>query len=268
MPTTNIICPESTIKLIATHFARQSRLMGDVTSTDTITSFDNWFKPEDFGIATLPATKESNHFYLTTESGVTAHVNMNPNADTETLDAVKKMIDLAYNMELKAIKEPFEAIEGNNVTENLSGVTNMIITSVEGKETGGDTLERLWNKLTVPFVKGEKSLQRCAFDVAEAYATQQAKRIAELEEWQDRALLAEAKLSEANKRIAELTDECKHQSLSILKYADRIAELEGVLMKAVDDYGKPGGPWNVPSEPGTWIDSARKALTPNRRVKN
>lgn len=24
--------------------------------------------------------------------------------------------------------------------------------------------------------------------------------------------------------------------------------------------GKPGGPWNVPSEPGTWIDMAKQAL--------
>ncbi len=32
------------------------------------------------------------------------------------------------------------------------------------------------------------------------------------------------------------------------------------LEKAVADYGKPGGPWNVPSEPGTWIDMAKGAL--------
>lgn len=32
------------------------------------------------------------------------------------------------------------------------------------------------------------------------------------------------------------------------------------LAKAVADYGKPGGPWNVPSEPGTWIEMAKQAL--------
>ena len=37
-------------------------------------------------------------------------------------------------------------------------------------------------------------------------------------------------------------------------------DLYDALSKAVADYGKPGGPWNVPSEPGTWIDMAKKAL--------
>lgn len=32
------------------------------------------------------------------------------------------------------------------------------------------------------------------------------------------------------------------------------------LEKAVADYGKPGGPWNVPSEPGEWIEMARNAI--------
>lgn len=36
------------VKLIATRFERESRLNGDITSNDTITSFDNWFKPENF----------------------------------------------------------------------------------------------------------------------------------------------------------------------------------------------------------------------------
>jgi hypothetical protein len=40
----------------------------------------------------------------------------------------------------------------------------------------------------------------------------------------------------------------------------RIAALEAALSRAVDAYGKPGGPWNVPSEPGSWIDQARQAL--------
>ena len=36
--------------------------------------------------------------------------------------------------------------------------------------------------------------------------------------------------------------------------------LRAALQKAVDDYGKPGGPWNVPSEPGTWLQMAKDAL--------
>ena len=36
--------------------------------------------------------------------------------------------------------------------------------------------------------------------------------------------------------------------------------LREALQKAVDDYGKPGGPWNVPNEPGCWIELAKAAL--------
>lgn len=32
------------------------------------------------------------------------------------------------------------------------------------------------------------------------------------------------------------------------------------LSEAVEKYGKPGGPWNVPGEPGSWIYKAKKAL--------
>lgn len=41
-------------------------------------------------------------------------------------------------------------------------------------------------------------------------------------------------------------------------------DLYAALAKAVDDYGKPGGPWNVPSEPGTWIQMAKDALNKAR----
>lgn len=37
-----------------------------------------------------------NHFYLETKIG-TIHVNMNPEADKETFDAVKRMAELAYH---------------------------------------------------------------------------------------------------------------------------------------------------------------------------
>lgn len=36
--------------------------------------------------------------------------------------------------------------------------------------------------------------------------------------------------------------------------------LQEALRKAVEDYGKPGGPWNVPNEPGTWYAMATEAL--------
>ena len=36
--------------------------------------------------------------------------------------------------------------------------------------------------------------------------------------------------------------------------------LREALSEAVEKYGKPGGPWNVPNEPGCWIEKAKKAL--------
>lgn len=38
---------------------------------------------------------------------------------------------------------------------------------------------------------------------------------------------------------------------------DRLRE---ALAEAVEKYGKPGGPWNIPGEPGSWIAKAREAL--------
>ena len=37
-------------------------------------------------------------------------------------------------------------------------------------------------------------------------------------------------------------------------------DLAEALQEAVDQYGKPGGPWNVPSDPGGWLERARAAL--------
>lgn len=37
-------------------------------------------------------------------------------------------------------------------------------------------------------------------------------------------------------------------------------EMYAALAEAVEKYGKPGGPWNVPSEPGSWIEKAKNAL--------
>lgn len=37
-------------------------------------------------------------------------------------------------------------------------------------------------------------------------------------------------------------------------------ELAEVLCQAASLYGKPGGPWNIPNDPGGWMDRARAAL--------
>ena len=36
------------------------------------------------------------------------------------------------------------------------------------------------------------------------------------------------------------------------------------LEMAILEYGKPGGPWNVPSESGTWINKAKAAIVKAR----
>ena len=46
------------------------------------------------------------------------------------------------------------------------------------------------------------------------------------------------------------------------------AALAAALTEAVETYGKPGGPWNVPSEPGSWIAKARAALAAHQALTN
>jgi hypothetical protein len=40
------------------------------------------------------------------------------------------------------------------------------------------------------------------------------------------------------------------------------------LEKAVAIYGKPGGPWNLPHEPGAWITLAENAIKKAKGVKS
>ena len=44
-------------------------------------------------------------------------------------------------------------------------------------------------------------------------------------------------------------------------------DLLAALEKAVERYGKPGGPWNVPSDPGTWIADSRAAIAKAKGVE-
>lgn len=42
--------------------------------------------------------------------------------------------------------------------------------------------------------------------------------------------------------------------------AEDALALYEALRRAVDLYGHPGGPWNVPNDPGGWLHMAREAL--------
>mgnify|MGYP000885909663 CR=1 FL=1 len=68
------------------------------------------------------------------------------------------------------------------------------------------------------------------------------------------------KFEERSIAWAEPTDYANAQiAINALTYA---------LQKAVDQYGQPGGPWNVPSEPGTWIFEAKQALETAKKLQN
>jgi len=41
-------------------------------------------------------------------------------------------------------------------------------------------------------------------------------------------------------------------------------DLLAVVEEAIERYGKPGGPWNVPSDPGGWIARAQAAVAKAR----
>lgn len=70
-------------------------------------------------------------------------------------------------------------------------------------------------------------------------------------------------MSEWDNYCDEIGGVCKDMEAQ----AARIAELEAdrdrmreALAEAVEKYGKPGGPWNIPGESGSWIAKAREAL--------
>ena len=99
----------------------------------------------------------------------------------------------------------------------------------------------------------------------------QAARIAELEKMAEARKLANRLLEqERNELEAErdrlretlqdehITSNARREKIIVLKAErDRLRE---ALAEAVEKYGKPGGPWNIPGESGSWIAKAREAL--------
>ena len=57
----------------------------------------------------------------------------------------------------------------------------------------------------------------------------------------------------------------RHKSHPDVLLITAAPELLEALEKAVADYGRTGGPWNVPSEPGTWIEMAKNAIAKAKR---
>ena len=86
--------------------------------------------------------------------------------------------------------------------------------------------------------------------------------------WLDKAKTQDYKIvSGSNKELICIIPSGKHSEGnedSISALISAAPDMYKALEKAVEDYGKPGGPWNVPSEPGSWIALAKAALAKAR----
>ena len=74
-------------------------------------------------------------------------------------------------------------------------------------------------------------------------------------------------VSGSNKELICIIPSGKHSEGnedSISALISAAPDMYKALEKAVEDYGKPGGPWNVPFEPGSWIALAKAALAKAR----
>ena len=54
---------------------------------------------------------------------------------------------------------------------------------------------------------------------------------------------------------------CQVIADSNAKLISAAPQLLAALERAVELYGKGGGPWNVPGEPGSWLSEARSAIS-------
>lgn len=68
-------------------------------------------------------------------------------------------------------------------------------------------------------------------------------------------------LTPAQHAAVEVINQYRLQSSKeMLELLTRLKAMRDALEQAVAVYGKPGGPWNVIHEPGSWIVSAHAAL--------
>jgi hypothetical protein len=82
-------------------------------------------------------------------------------------------------------------------------------------------------------------------------------------EWDEILVLGKSSLPFGELRVAVIGQD-EEEGLADAALIAAAPDMYAAREKAIADYGKPGGPWNVPSEPGTWIHSARAALAKAR----
>lgn len=86
--------------------------------------------------------------------------------------------------------------------------------------------------------------------------------------WIDNPKTQEYKIvSGSNKELICIIPSGKHSEGnedSISALISAAPDMYKALEKAVEEYGKSGGPWNVPFEPGSWIALAKAALAKAR----
>lgn len=63
---------------------------------------------------------------------------------------------------------------------------------------------------------------------------------------------------EGKKMVCRCTKSEQGKNYAVMISA--VPDMREALAEAVEKYGKPGGPWNVPGEAGSWIAKAKAAL--------
>lgn len=109
---------------------------------------------------------------------------------------------------------------------------------------------RLYNVRKRPILIARRRISALRAELAEAVRLQ--------EKYHGALQCANAAAGRRGERLWNLSQ----QNAALLEDKARLVE---ALEKAVEVYGRPGGPWNVPSEPGAWLAQARAAIDAVRK---
>ena len=135
------------------------------------------------------------------------------------------------------------AKDDNKITVSLHNFAGIMQAISEYNETNGMGCEKPWPQYADKYYyvgdNGEVILSACGI-----YPASDKKRI----------------LFGNTFRTREEAESARELVKKALKGVDENKLLREALKEAVEMYGKPGGPWNVPGDAGGWLDRARKVL--------